>query len=313
MRKQPEGFTLVELLVVIAIIGILIALLMPAVQSAREAARRAQCTNNLKQIGLALGSYESKMGVFPPGRMGCDGWNGNVCKNNPGKARPGTSGFVMILPYLELLNLYELIEPFEKGAVYPVAGPGGSNDGTTSGWRTAEVAQAVETRPQVFVCPSDKSEPMRGSCATGSYALCAGSQGPTYGISQTKVKHYNNGIFQYRTVYRQVDIRDGLSNTFLAGEVIEAHTRESANCWCIGARHLHSLRTTDNPLNTLPDEGVTVDLYGYSCSGAFASYHPAGANFLFGDGRVIFVSENIDQATYRAYSTREGDEPITPP
>jgi hypothetical protein len=171
----------------------------------------------------------------------------------------------------------------------------------------------VKTRPAVFVCPSDRSEPTYGSCATGSYALCAGTNGPTYGISQTLVKHYNTGIFQYRTVYRQVDVRDGLSNTMFVGEVIQADTRESSNCWCLGARHLHSLRTTDNPLNTLPDEGVTVDLYGYSCSGAFASYHPAGADFVFGDGRVIFLSENIDLDTYRALSTREGEEPITPP
>jgi len=312
MRKQLAGFTLVELLVVIAIIGILIALLLPAVQSARESARRTECVNNLKQICLGLAHYESSLGVYPPGRMGCDGWNNDVCRNNPGYARPGTSGFVMILPYLEQDNLYELIEPFARGAVFP-ASPGDRPDGTTDGWRTAEVDRAVTTRPDVYVCPSDVSEPMRGSCATGSYALCAGSNGPTYGIDQVRVKHYNNGVFLYRTVKSQKDIRDGVSNTIFAGEVIKAHTVESANCWCLGSRHLHSLRTTDNPLNTQPDEGVTVDLYGYSCSGAFASYHPGGANFGFGDGHISFVSENIDLATYRALSTREGGEPVSPP
>jgi prepilin-type N-terminal cleavage/methylation domain-containing protein/prepilin-type processing-associated H-X9-DG protein len=312
MRRNAGGFTLVELLVVIAIIGILIALLLPAVQSARESARRTECVNNLKQIALALNHYESTLGVFPPGRMGCDGWTSDVCRNNPGYARPGTSGFVMILPYVEQDNLYELIKPFAQGAVYP-AHPGDSPDGTNDGWRTPEVDQAVTTRPDVYVCPSDISQPTRGSCATGSYALCAGSNGPTYGIDQVRVKHYNNGVFLYRTVNSHKDIRDGLSNTMLVGEVIEAHTTESANCWCLGARHLHSLRTTDNPLNTRPDEGVTVNLYGYRCSGAFASYHPGGASFGFGDGHVSFLSENIDLATYRALSTRKEGEPVSAP
>ena len=85
-----RGFTLVELLVVIAIIGILIGLLLPAVQSAREAARRSQCANNLKQIGLAMAAYEVAIGVYPTGRLGCDGWTGDVCANNPGWRRPGT-------------------------------------------------------------------------------------------------------------------------------------------------------------------------------------------------------------------------------
>ena len=102
-----NAFTLVELLVVIAIIGILVSLLLPAVQQAREAARRMQCSNNLKQIALALANYESGVGVFPPGRMGCDGWTQDVCKDNPGIQRPGTSGFVMILPQLEQQNLYD--------------------------------------------------------------------------------------------------------------------------------------------------------------------------------------------------------------
>ena len=84
---KSRGFTLIELLVVVSIIGILIALLLPAVQAAREAARRAKCSNNLKQIALALNHYQTQNRVFPPGRMGCDGWLGSVCAGNPGKKK----------------------------------------------------------------------------------------------------------------------------------------------------------------------------------------------------------------------------------
>lgn len=307
MPSPRRGFTLIELLVVIGIIGILMALLLPTVQNARESARQAKCSNNLKQIVMALTNYESTFEVFPPGRMGCDGWTRDVCAGNPGYARPGTSGFVMILPQLELQSLYELLEPFAKGAVFP-AHPGDNPDGTTTGWRTPAVDLAVRSRPDVFVCPSDTSEPSRNSCATGSYALVQGSNGPSYGIDQIKVKHYNNGMFLYRTVKSAKDVIDGLSHTMFVGETIEGHTRESANCWTVGSRHLHSMRSTDNPLNTPPGEGVTVDLYGYSANGAFASRHPFGAFFAFGDGHVRLLSENIDLGTYRAVSTRAGRE-----
>jgi prepilin-type processing-associated H-X9-DG protein len=97
------------------------------------------------------------------------------------------------------------------------------------------------------------------------------------------------------------------------GETILNHTNESANRWMIGARHLSCLRTTDNPLNTLPDKGVGLDLYGYKTSGAFASRHPGGGYFAFGDGHVTFVSENINLLTYRALSTRAGRETVAVP
>jgi prepilin-type N-terminal cleavage/methylation domain-containing protein/prepilin-type processing-associated H-X9-DG protein len=309
---QRRAFTLVELLVVIAIIGILVAMLLPAVQSAREAARRMECGNKLKQLALALANYETSLKVFPPGRMGCDGWTEDVCKNNKDIQRPGTSGFVMILPQLEQQSLYDKFG-FVKGAVFP-ASPNDSPDGSASGWRTPDVDLAIKTRPPVFVCASDDSKPTFDTTqdATGSYALCQGSWGPTYGIDQIKTKHYNNGMFNYRTVISAMDVRDGLSNTILIGETILNHTLESQNRWMLGARHTSAMRSTDNPLNTLPGTGVSVvDLYGYKANGAFGSRHPGGAGFAFGDGHVVFLSDNIDLTTYRALSTRAGREVVS--
>jgi prepilin-type N-terminal cleavage/methylation domain-containing protein len=315
-----RGFTLVELLVVIAIIGMLVALLLPAVQSAREAARRVQCTNNLKQLLLGLANYESHLQLFPPGRVGCDGANQDICAGNPGYERSGTSAFILILPMLEQQALFDQFG-FQKGAVFPVVGPSDVSDGTTTGWRTPEVDAAIKVRPSVFVCPSDESSPMYENTqdAVGSYALCQGTRGPSYGIALLSVKLYNDVMFNYRIGQRPSDILDGSSNTIFVGEVVEGHTDESPNRWTIAGRHVSCMRSTDNPLNTPPGEGVIVldgsgqPLYGVRVNGAFASRHPGGGLFAFGDGRVVFLSENIALATYRALSTRAGNEAIGPP
>jgi prepilin-type processing-associated H-X9-DG protein len=109
------------------------------------------------------------------------------------------------------------------------------------------------------------------------------------------------------------DVLDGLSTTMFAGEVIMAHTDLSENLWTLGSRHESTMRTTENPVNTEPGTGITTSPYGIPLNGAFASRHPGGANFVFGDGHVTFISENINLATYRALSTRKLKEPVSGP
>lgn len=310
--SRRSAFTLVELLVVIAIIGVLVALLLPAVQAAREAARRTQCTNQVKQVVLAMHNYFDTLQKLPPGRMGCDCWTADVCGSRPDSTRPGTSGFAMILPQLEQQSLYDQFG-WNLGSVAPATGCGGTAD--TAGWNTAAVTAAMAVRPKVFVCPSDTSLPIRTGTthATGSYALVHGSRGPSRGTDQN-MKHYNNGSFMYRTEIRFADVTDGLSNTMFVGEVIEGDTARSSNRWMIAGRHVDSLRTTENPLNTKPGQGIlNSGVSGSQENGAFASRHPQGGNFGFGDGSVKFINQNIALAVYQGLSTRNGGESVTVP
>ncbi len=308
-RSRRLAFTLVELLVVIAIIGILVALLLPAIQAAREAARRTQCTNNLKQIGLAIDNYADTFPTYPPGRAGCDGINTGICNGDPSYARIGTSGFVLLLPFVEEQALHDSFD-LEHGLW------GGFSDWATYG----ENATAVEQRPEFIVCPSDVSKEAVSvtnggatmAVATGCYAFVHGSLGPSNGIS-SKMKIDNTGVFMYRNVYDRASVIDGLSNTIFVGETIEAHTNLSRNLWTQAGRHESSLRTTDNPINTPPGTGITTSPYGIALYGGFGSRHPGGANFVFGDGHVEFIGENVSLSYYEALATRSGGEPISAP
>ncbi|MBN2579303.1 MAG: DUF1559 domain-containing protein [Pirellulales bacterium] len=283
----------------IAIIGILIALLMPAVQAAREAARRSQCTNNLKQIGLGMLSYEGAMKTFPPGRLGCDGITATPCEFDPPEKRVGTSAFVLILPHIELGPLYKSMD-LQTG-LYSYAYP-----------MNAKNAIAVKQRPSVFVCPSDTANPLLTLSselfqsgfyeATGSYAMSGGTYGPDYGVG-TGIKVRNTGMFLYKIKITLKEVKDGTSSTLLVGEVYDGHMAESRSTWTNGGRH-HSFRYTTNPLNTPPGKGITTSPYGIPLNGAFMSKHRGGANFAFVDGHVEFLDENIDLNVYKALSTR---------
>jgi prepilin-type N-terminal cleavage/methylation domain-containing protein/prepilin-type processing-associated H-X9-DG protein len=307
--RGRAAFTLIELLVVIAIIAILIGLLLPAVQKVREAAARAKCQNNLKQIMIAAHAYHDVNNYFPAGRFGCDG-SGTPCNGMTATSvnRGGASGFVPLLPYMELDTIFRTIGTTEADVLWP------TTDNAT--WRTVDRV-AVESRPSVLVCPSDTAQPFVSNtglgptvnAAIGSYVLVTGTNGPSQGISAA-VKFDNTGLFVYRNLRRMADIIDGTSNTIAVGEVYDGHLSNNQNIWSVGSRHTHALRTTENPINTPPSTGITYNDGGTLRNGAFMSRHTSGANFGLGDGSVRFVQQNIDIAAYRAASTVRGGEAI---
>jgi prepilin-type N-terminal cleavage/methylation domain-containing protein/prepilin-type processing-associated H-X9-DG protein len=302
------GFTLVELLVVIAIIGVLVALLLPAVQAAREAARRAQCVSNEKQHGTALLNYEAAKRKLPAGRHGCDSSTASLCAGQKDLDRSAISAFVKILPYLEQQVLYTTLDLRKQNmTIWPAATD--DSDVYFGPWATLAVQQALNTRPYVYVCPSADSNPMSD---WDVYQSGVGWQ-YTRARDLDAVKLKNSGIFVYLTEYKMRELEDGSSSTFFGGEVLESHSFDSSNIWSRAERHLDGMRTCDNPINTLPGLGV---IHGkrasatvkYNANGAFGSKHPRGANFVFGDAHVEFISEDIDPATYAAYASRASQE-----
>ena len=265
-RKRRSAFTLVELLVVIAIIGILIALLLPAVQMAREAARRMQCTNNLKQCSLALHNYHDTYRSF------CPGWMINI---NAHSVPNGWGWAVFLLPYVEQKPLQDKLDPGTL-QLYDVA-----ND--------ASLRPLLRTVIGEFLCPTCNGEEDSGrtiacapsgerATAKSNYICCRGF------FSRDGVNSGNNmnGAMYGHSKVKFRDIQDGTSNTFAFGE--RSERRNSAN-WC-GPGGL------GNASNVAAD--VRRKLNHPSNNACFDSLHPGGANFGFCDGSVHFISETIE-------------------
>jgi len=333
MRQVSAGFTLIELLVVIAIIAVLIALLLPAVQSAREAARRIQCTNNLKQIGLGLHNYEAIAGAFPPTCIA-------VGSGRTVTLWLGWSVQGRISPLLEQGPLFNAIN---------FSFPGDSPFNTT----------VAAQRVPLFICPSDPdpvpepgklSYPINYGMSVGDWFVWGGFSGPP-----------NRSAFSPNISRRLSEFQDGLSQTLLTAEVkakqpllrdcgglaninqpdqvpppsadpyAVAPEYQGSSCqlvkghteWSDGGSHQSGVTTAWTPNRRIPGFPTApqpdLDLVGQrekSGGPTFAaitarSYHPGGVNVLLGDGSVRFLKDTIDGSVWRALGTIRGGEVVS--
>jgi prepilin-type N-terminal cleavage/methylation domain-containing protein/prepilin-type processing-associated H-X9-DG protein len=332
-RQWTTGFTLVELLVVIAIIGTLIALLLPAIQAAREAGRRCQCSSNLKQFGLALANYEGAEKHLPPGLV-----------SDPTGTTAYASGHVALLPYFEEAGVYAM---WDQKLQFMQ--------------QSNSVLAAVIP---VFVCPSnDKDNPINLTAlgpfglptlyGATDYVLCKGST-DAWCITANMVPRERRGCFYPTLNTRLSEIQDGLSNTIAMGEgaggpawpichgvgcqtppSLPAGPPVATNPWPIGgadsagfeAGGLYFTSTwacSVEPINKRPVTESFLDITaltdcrssdqgGTHSTSNFRGDHPGGAQFLFADGSVHFIVETIDMPTYRALSTIAGGESVSLP
>ncbi|WP_237722638.1 DUF1559 domain-containing protein [Singulisphaera acidiphila] len=327
-QVRLSGFTLIELLVVIAIIAVLIALLLPAVQAAREAARRMHCTNNLKQLGLAMHNYESTLGSLP----------------GMGSGRRWYSIQARLLPFVEQANLQRVFASDEDLFLF-------------TGTSTINLAQqtAAATVVGLFLCPSDGRSPVftgynAATFAGTNYMACIGSGNPAQFYYDPR--YPTDGVFWSDSGVRMAELQDGTSNTMLMSESLLGHgsnvtgpqpadpERQAAGLSSV-AKVLTgvpgSIPTLSDALCAAAtswngDRGISW-IWGQTPKGCFdaqrmpnapipdcttnglgffkaASRHPGGVNVLFGDGRVQFVRDGLQPQIWRGLATRAGNEVV---
>ena len=303
-KKRRPAFTLIELLVVIAIIAILIGLLLPAVQKVREAANRMKCSNNLKQLGLAMHNYNDTHGHLP----------GNIRPLAAGTVRVRWTTF--LLPYYEQDNIYKIYNP-------------------NLNWSDAANLPAVATRLKVMECPSaPRPDRKDGAPDTGWTANVA--SGDYSGIYWSTAQQSLPGILSKTDEVRLTDVTDGLSNTihltesagkpdrYVGGRLVQAAnggTRVNGGGWCrpasdipypigLAADGSSSGTGVMNVTNGLLLNGYPDPRFGTDGTGQVYAFHTGGANALLGDGSVRFVKASIQPATLQALVTRGAGEVV---
>ncbi|UUO09184.1 DUF1559 domain-containing protein [Blastopirellula sp. J2-11] len=334
MRTTRQGFTLVELLVVIAIIGVLIALLLPAVQQAREAARRMSCTNNLKQLGLALHNYHDTHLTFPSGGITPVSGDPSVnCGSGSGNAADSRAPWsVLLLPFMEDSALHDA---FDFGARFYSSANASTAAGFTSG--NPNLQWTPNTK---YECPSDpNSSSGLPNCnyygVSGGGSVSSGSAGVYQsacrccrsGSGASRMLYYN-GIFSNNSGVKFAQLTDGTSNVFMVGET-RYHPLQRNNpsgsevigmSWASGMQTTSSLlgaafAATVKPINglkpydTLSSADPYISTFDYFTV-MFGSHHPGGANFTLADGSVHFAPETMDISIYRTLGARDDGLPI---
>jgi prepilin-type N-terminal cleavage/methylation domain-containing protein len=305
--KLRRGFTLIELLVVIAIIAILIALLLPAVQQAREAARRTQCKNNMKQIGLALHNYVDTSLMLPPGSVA-------IPQTSPVIQGMGWTWHASILPYVDQGPLFNAINV-----------TGGMNQDPLATEGQAIPQKVKANIMSVFWCPSQqdvRNGSQKGGFQPSNYngsmgiriangsddCVCTGVA--TYVEMNTKPWGCmnGNGAFHVNSHVAFRDVTDGLSNSVFVAEVPDsggdAIAGFGAGC---DRRAVFATGASRDPVTEMSEYLIAAegnDPINGGAEEATGSWHTGGAHFLLGDGSVRFLSENMDMKTYQAVMTR---------
>jgi prepilin-type N-terminal cleavage/methylation domain-containing protein len=331
--RRKIGFTLVELLVVIAIIGILIALLLPAVQAAREAARRSQCANNLKQVGVALHNYHDSFKVFPPallnpGRMSASGARrSNV---NVDQGALNTTGWALLLPFMEQgplhsqynFNFCSTASNNYGGYPWGLLGPDSVN------------SAVVVTRLSVLECPtastlgehrtrnpgqeSDFYSMPPDGCYRTNYAFSSGTLQDRSHAFRLYNGHIQQGMFGVNGAARIAQIQDGTSNSLAVGEQVGGQNIKTSwvyGPWGLAGTHTATMGRVASSRSTPPiaftwyhKNNWSINCkrfyaswngnwYNGSYAWAWNSQHPGGAQFVLGDGSVKFLSETLDYYT----------------
>jgi prepilin-type N-terminal cleavage/methylation domain-containing protein/prepilin-type processing-associated H-X9-DG protein len=330
--RVARAFTLVELLVVIAIIGVLVALLLPAVQAARAAARRAQCQNNFKQMGVAFNNHHSAKNRYPAGTEYREGPPADCGIANPPGLDGGFSGFgwgAFLLPYLEQnavysrLNLADLPDPRKDGVF--------DNTASTNNWTgTGAIIDA-------FVCPDERNFDRWVDSTSNNGRGNPGWDWPLAnmaGVADSRKGHCwlyqpvadgNGVLFNYSEVSAK-DITDGVSNTMFIGEMVSAAGVDLGGVavWVGPTWVTRSVTDVHHGINSpgsLPGgRDDTIDPFDgdggnrhdeYFKENGFSSWHVGGAHFLFGDGSVRFLDADTDQLVLCSYATRRGEESVS--